>query len=52
MSKDAKTALRNELRHQMEAQLHERKLAKEAYCNGGVGAPEPGVMRPSRTRPW
>jgi hypothetical protein len=44
--------LRNELRGQMERELHNRKVAAHEYVNGGVGAPAVGEMRPSKTRPW
>lgn len=52
MTKDAKAVMRDELRGQMEAQLHHKKVAREEYANGGVGAPPVGQLRPSRTRPW
>ena len=53
MTKDAKAAMRDELRGQMEAQIQEKKMAKEAYADGGMGAPPAGQpLRPSKTRPW
>jgi hypothetical protein len=52
LTKDAKAVLRDELRGQMEAQLHEKKVAAEKYSSGGAGAAGAGEVRPSKTRPW